>query len=140
MGPTIAFFEKPGCKTNRRQQALLRAAGYEPLQLNLLTHPWQVEELRSYLASLPVTQWFNTAAPAVRDGEIDPAGLDADTALAMLLAEPLLIRRPLLEFEGRRMAGFDEQRLEGILGIRLAAGDSAVEACSRRDPATAVCP
>ncbi len=36
-----------------------------------------------------------------------PKQLDRDTALALLLAEPLLIRRPLMECAGSRLVGFD---------------------------------
>ena len=57
---------------------------------------------------MPVASWFNTAAPRVKSGEIDPDELAAAAALALMLAEPLLIRRPLLEVEAQRCAGFED--------------------------------
>jgi len=38
----------------------------------------------------------------------------------LLLAEPLLIRRPLLETKDRREAGFDPIRIHACLGLDLA--------------------
>jgi len=132
MGEVITFFEKPGCRTNRKQQALLREAGYELAPLDLLQHPWHGEELETFFAGLPVPEWFNPAAPAVKDGSVNPAAFDRDAALARLAAEPLLIRRPLLQKGERRMAGFDRERLRAQLGVELAMeGVSAPEGCSR---------
>ena len=37
------------------------------------------------------------AAPRVKSGEVQPDTLDAEGALALLLQEPLLIRRPLMK-------------------------------------------
>ena len=39
--------------------------------------------------------------------EVVPEVLDADKAITMMLAEPLLIRRPLIKAEGRREVDFD---------------------------------
>lgn len=93
----IIFFEKPGCGGNARQRSALQAAGHTLERRNLLTAHWTIESLLAFLAPLPVPDWFNRAAPRVKSGEVQPEALDADTALALLLKEPLLIRRPLMQ-------------------------------------------
>ena len=104
----LVFFEKPGCGGNAKQRALLEAAGHTLDRRNLLTAHWTRERLLEYLAALPVAQWFNRAAPRVKSGEVQPEQLDADSALALLLAEPLLIRRPLMQRTDNdaRLVGF----------------------------------
>lgn len=52
--------------------------------------------------------WFNPAAGRIRSGEIDAAALDADAALALPLAEPPLVRRPLIAIRERRSAGLQQ--------------------------------
>lgn len=111
----IVFYEKPGCGGNARQKAQLLAAGHTLEVRDLLGSPWARDTLLSFLDPLPVADWFNLAAPRVKSGEIDPAALDRETALALLLAEPLLIRRPLLEAGGLRMVGFATDALERLL-------------------------
>jgi len=114
----LYFWEKPGCAGNAKQKALLRQAGHRLLVRSLLDEPWTAQRLLAFLGDLPVAAWFNGAAPRVKSGEIDPAALDRDTALALLLAEPLLIRRPLMEREdGERMVGFDSARVAAWIGL-----------------------
>ncbi len=108
---TLHFWHKPGCSTNARQIEALRAAGHVVQLRNLLTEPWTAQRLLDFFIDLPIEQWFNPAAPKIRSGELSPALFDTGTALRALMAEPLLIRRPLIEGEGLRIVGFDAARL-----------------------------
>jgi len=118
----LVFFEKPGCAGNARQRALLEAARHTLTRRNILDTPWTREELLEFLHSLPVADWFNRAAPRIKRGELVPELLDAETALAALLAEPLLIRRPLMKREdGVCMVGFDIAEVERFVGLCAAA-------------------
>lgn len=98
--PCVVFYEKPGCASNARQKRALQAAGCDVRAHDLLREPWTAARLRAFLEPLPVAQWFNPAAPPVKSGQINPAALTAEAALALLLDEPLLIRRPLIEVDG----------------------------------------
>jgi nitrogenase-associated protein len=123
----LTFWEKPGCGGNARQKAVLAAAGHTLAVRSLLAEPWTPERLLQFLGPLPVTEWFNQAAPRVKSGEVDPARVGGEEALVLLLAEPLLIRRPLMELaeppEGRapRMVGFDTERVAAWIGLAPAA-------------------
>ncbi len=138
----IVFFEKPGCGTNARHKRLLEAAGHRIAARNLLTEPWTAERLAGFFMDMPVASWFNAAAPRVKSGEIDPGTLDAPAALALMLADPLLIRRPLIEIEGQRCAGFEHELIVSLLGASLP-GDRKVSpsvlGCGRSG-ASAPCP
>jgi len=133
---TVTFFQKPGCKTNTRQRQMLEAAGHTVIARNLLTEPWTAERLTGFFGELPVSAWFNPAAPRIKSGEVDPAAADAATALDLLLHDPLLIRRPLIECDGRRCAGFDREPVTSLLGRAIGEADVA---CSRPEGASA-CP
>ena len=112
----IIFYEKPGCGGNARQKDLLAAAGHKVEVRDLLSHPWTAEELRGFFGTRPVAEWFNRSAPRVKSGAIAPEAMDVEAALAAMLADPLLIRRPLLESDGRREAGFDTALIAAWLG------------------------
>ena len=131
----LVFFEKPGCGGNAKQRALLEAAGHTLDRRNLLTAHWTPGRLLEFLAPLPVPQWFNRAAPRVKSGDVVPEQLEAETALALLLAEPLLIRRPLMQRvdNGARLVGFDIAAVAQF--VELDASDSlpaSLEACQAR--------
>jgi nitrogenase-associated protein len=125
---TIHFYEKPGCANNTRQKMLLSKAGHTLVIYDLLKHPWinAPEKLRSFFGDLPVSEWFNRSAPAIKYEEIDPDALDEQQAIELMLASPILIRRPLLEVDGRRRAGFDVETIAAWLGLAV---DPAAETC-----------
>lgn len=135
----ILFYEKPGCGGNARQRALLEAAGHTLQRRNLLTEAWTPASLLAFLAPLPVAQWFNRAAPRVKSGQVQPEALSADAALALLLAEPLLIRRPLMQRldrtddNGARLVGFELPQVQAFVGLGpapAAAPGRALEGCA----------
>lgn len=114
---TVIFYEKPGCKGNARQRAILEASGHTVERRDLRAESWTADRLRGFLEPLPVSGWFNPTAPKVAQGEIKPDALEADAALALLVAEPMLIRRPLMEANGGRMAGWDPERVTAWIGL-----------------------
>jgi nitrogenase-associated protein len=131
----VIFFEKPGCINNTRQKDLLETAGHRLVVRDLLSEPWTAAALRPFFGDMPVADWFNRAAPAVKDGRVVPASLDETQALALMLADPLLIRRPLMRVGGERMAGFDGERVDAWIGL-AGLPEREVEACPRTHAAT----
>ncbi|MEH2320474.1 ArsC/Spx/MgsR family protein [Nostoc sp.] len=116
----VIFYSKPGCQGGTKQKVLLTAAGHEVIAYNLLTEPWTVERLRSFFGDRPVAEWFNPSSPKVKSGEVVPEKIDAETALGLMLREPLLIRRPLLEIGDRREVGFDVEKIDAWIGLKPA--------------------
>lgn len=133
----VIFYEKPGCGGNARQKALLQRSGHELDVRDLLSASWTAADLRAFFGARPVAEWFNAASPRVKAGEVRPAELDADSALTLMLADPLLIRRPLMEAGGRREAGFDPALVDAWIGLAPVASPVG-EACpkSGREEAT----
>ncbi|MDD5298136.1 MAG: hypothetical protein PHU46_14595 [Rhodocyclaceae bacterium] len=113
----VIFYEKPGCQGNARQKALLAAAGHEVEARDLKSENWTGVRLLQFLARLPVADWFNRASPAVKSGEIRPEALSLDQAMKLLLAHPLLIRRPLMEVGEERRVGFDTAAVAAWIGL-----------------------
>ena len=126
----IVFYEKPGCGNNTKQKVLLAAAGHEVIARNLLTEPWTEECLLPFFGERPVADWFNRASPRVKSGEIVPEQLDAASALRLMLQAPLLIRRPLMEADGRKEVGFDQEKIHIWLGLTPTGSD--LESCPNK--------
>lgn len=130
----IVFYEKPGCGGNARQKAALRAAGHTLEVRDLLRTAWTPDTLLPFLQGQPVPSWFNRAAPRIRQGLLDPDTLSADQALACLLAEPLLIRRPLMQCGTRHHLGFVTEAVHAWVGLgpSLATlpGSTGLEGCA----------
>jgi len=128
----IVFFEKPGCGGNARQRRALEEAGHTLERRNLLTAHWTTEALLVFLAPLAVADWFNRAAPRVKSGEVQPDQLDREHALQLLLEEPLLIRRPLMQRadDQTRHVGFDTAAVHAWVGLGTNPAASTGEGCA----------
>lgn len=127
----IVFYEKPGCINNTRQKKILSEAGHVLDVRNLLTADWREDALRIFFEGRAVEAWFNMSAPAVKSGEVNPSALDADTALALMVKNPLLIRRPLMIIDGCYSCGFDSERLQERIGLEPVDGADDLERCPR---------
>jgi nitrogenase-associated protein len=114
---TIRFFEKPGCINNTRQKKLLAQAGYQVEARNLLTESWTRERLEEFFAGIPVAERFNRSAPAITSGKVLPDILSDEEAYQLMLQDPLLIRRPLMEIDGHRLVGFEPEKINQILAL-----------------------
>lgn len=130
----VHFYEKPGCLTNAKQKHWLVSAGLMLIVHDLLREPWYEnrQTLRSFFGTKPVKDWFNPNAPDIKNGAVNPESLDENQAIALMVEQPLLIRRPLMEIENTRYAGFDIDRLNA--DHRLSIKDPAAvspESCSQ---------
>ncbi|BAZ40038.1 nitrogenase-associated protein [Calothrix sp. NIES-4101] len=114
----VIFYEKPGCKNNTKQKTLLVAAGHELETYDIRTYAWTPDTLRLFFGTRPITDWFNKAAPSIKSGEVVPEKVDPDTALKLMIQDPLLIRRPLIQVDDRREVGFDIDRIDAWIGLK----------------------
>ena len=141
MTAIVVFYEKPGCLSNARQKALLGARGHRLEVRDLLAESWTAERLRPFFGERPVSEWLNPSAPRVRLGEVRSRTLDEAAALALMLTDPLLIRRPLMEVRTSldadviRCCGFESGPVLAALGIELGA-DEDLQSCSSPAPRT----
>lgn len=128
----VVFWEKPGCKGNLRQKEILIASGHELEVKNLLTEVWPAEKLLLFFGARAVEEWFNPSNPLIKSGEIVPAEVSPQDALQMMISEPLLIVRPLMQVGEERLAGFDVQEVHNWIGLKL-------ETIGERDPKNCPC-
>jgi nitrogenase-associated protein len=127
----VVFYEKPGCINNTKQKQLLRQAGHKVEAHNLLETEWTAERLQRFFGDLPVAQWFNQSAPKVKSGYVNPDTIAAEDALALMVSEPLLIRRPLMEIEGEYYVGFDADKIDKLIGLAAVEAETDLETCPR---------
>lgn len=133
---TVLFYEKPGCGNNTKQKVWLASSGHTVIAKNLLLEKWSEKRLRPFFGDLPVSQWFNPSAPKIKTGAIDPSKLDAQTALDMMIVEPLLIRRPLMEVDGVCNVGFDAKAVDAWISLNdtRSKDEDASPACNHTEP------
>jgi len=111
----VVFYEKPFCAANAKQKQILRASGCTLIERNLLEHGLEKDDLRMFMGESAVSEWFNPAAPAIKNGEISPERLDEESAMELLMGNPILIRRPLMVIGSEKLCGFDADKVSEVL-------------------------
>jgi arsenate reductase len=97
------------CDTVKKARAWLDARG-----IAYAFHDYKIAgideaRLRAWAAELGWEKLLNRAGTTFRKlPEADKMGLDEDKAIALMLAHPSMIRRPVLDLGARRLVGFGE--------------------------------
>ncbi|WP_372807672.1 hypothetical protein [Pontiella sp.] len=113
----VIFYEKPGCINNAKQKEWLEAAGHTIEAYNILEHPWEPEDLCTFLQGDDPANWFNRTAPAIKQGKLTPERFGAHEALAAMVVSPILIRRPLMQIGEVKLQGFEQETLDRLIGL-----------------------
>jgi len=96
------------CDTIKKARAWLEARG-----VAFEFHDYKIagideDRLRSWVAELGWEKLLNRAGTTFRKlPDADKDGLDEDKAVALMLAQPSMIKRPVLDLGDRRLVGFD---------------------------------
>ena len=73
--------------------------------------------LRGWARELGWEKLMNRAGTTFRAlPDADKAGLDEDKAIALMMAQPSMIKRPVLDLGDRRLLGFNEGDYQRALG------------------------
>ena len=114
---TVTLYGIRNCDTIKKARAWLETHGvaYEFHDYKLAG----IDEarLRSWVRELGWERLLNRAGTTFRKlPDADKEGLDEDKAVALMLAQPSMIRRPVLDLGDRRLAGFGEDAYRDAFG------------------------
>ena len=113
------------CDTVKKARAWLDARGIAYAFHDYKTAGIDEGRLRGWARELGWEKLLNRAGTTFRKlPEADKVGLDEDKAVALMLAQPSMIRRPLLDLGDRRLLGFREgEWSEALSGTNAPSAD-----------------
>lgn len=112
----VSFYEKSGCKGNAKQKKVLRDHGYKVQAIDMLNKKWDAKTLCSFIGEKKLSQYVNPKAPQVMRGGWSPEKFSDEEILSAMLADPILIKRPLIFYRGEFGCGFDSPLAKKLLG------------------------
>ena len=133
----FTFYEKTGCSGNAKQKELLKSHNISFSVKSLLDTKWTSESLNQFFEGLEVIDIFNPFAPQIRDKEIDISKLSFDEAINLMIQNPILIKRPLLDINGVKICGFDIEKINRLLNTNIDT-NKKLNTCSSSDSCTNV--
>ena len=113
----LTFYGIPNCDTVKKARGWLDARG-TAYSFHDYKKAGAVEaSLRRWVDALGWETVLNRAGTTFRKlPDADRADLDAGKAIALMLAQPSMIKRPILEGDGVLLAGFKPDAWEAALG------------------------
>ena len=115
MTPTLYGIK--ACDTVAKARAWLAAHGRDYVFHDSKASGIDAGRLTAWVDELGWERVLNRAGTTFRKlPEADRAGLDADRAIALMLAQPSMIKRPLLDLGDRRVLGFRPEFYEAAFG------------------------
>lgn len=98
---SVTIYHNPKCGTSRSTLALIRHLGIEPTIIHYLEQPPSETVLRELLAKMALAprQLLRTNVPPYLEKGLDDLTLSDDALIAAMLADPILINRPIVVTE-----------------------------------------
>lgn len=115
MRPTL--YGIPNCDTVKKARAWLDSQSVAYDFHDYKKAGIDAKRLRIWVGELGWEKLLNRAGTTFRAlPEADKTGLDEDKAIALMLAQPSMIKRPVLDLGDRRLVGFKSDEWATALG------------------------
>lgn len=113
----LTLYGIPNCDTVKKARNWLDARGAAYAFHDYKKAGVDENSLRQWIAALGWEAVLNRAGTTFRKlPDADRADLDADKAVALMLAQPSMIKRPIVEGDGVLLAGFKREVWDAALG------------------------
>jgi arsenate reductase len=105
---TLTLYGIRNCDTVKKARAWLEARAVPYAFHDYKLAGIDAPRLRAWAAELGWEKLLNRAGTTFRKlPDAEKEGLEADKAVALMLAQPSMIKRPVLDLGDRRLVGFD---------------------------------
>ena len=113
----ITMYGIKNCDTIKKARTWLEANGIAYDFHDYKTAGIDEARLRGWVKELGWDKLLNRAGTTFRKlPDADREGLDADKAVALMLAQPSMIKRPVLDLGDRRLLGFKPDAYQAAFG------------------------
>ncbi len=105
----IIIYHNPQCSKSRQTLELLRSKGIEPVIIEYIKYPLNLEQLNSLRAQFALKDFVRTNETAFKELGLS---LDNETeVLQAMLKEPKLMQRPIVTLNGKAVIGRPPEKI-----------------------------
>ena len=102
---TVTIYHNPRCSKSRTTLALLQEKGVEPEVVEYLNTPPSADELKRILAMLGIGPRDLMRNKEAKEAGLDDQSLGDDALIAGMVANPIVIERPIVVSGGKARIG-----------------------------------
>jgi arsenate reductase len=108
MTKTVSIYGIKACDTMKKARAWLEAAGVAYSFHDYKAHGIDAGTLQGWAKKAGWEKLLNRAGTTFRGlPDADKAGIDEAKAICLMVAQPSMIKRPVLDVDGALLVGFD---------------------------------
>lgn len=111
---TVTLFHNPKCSTSRKALALLQEKGVQPVVVEYLKAGWDAATLDQLAKETGVGLAGLLRKREAKTGELLESGASDDVIRAAMIAEPVLVERPIVQTDKGARIG---RPVEAVLEI-----------------------
>jgi arsenate reductase len=113
----VVIYHNPRCGKSRSTLELLRSRGVEPAIIEYLKTPPSTVELEDILGKLGLEprELMRKSEAAYKETGLDDPSLDRAALIAAMVANPILIERPIVLANGKAAIGRPPENVLAIL-------------------------
>lgn len=112
---TTTIYHNPRCGKSRQTLGLLRERGIEPEIVEYLVTPPSAEELKNILSLLGKSPRDIMRKKEAKEAGLDDPSLDDEALIAGMVANPIVIERPIVLNGGKAALGRPPESVIDIL-------------------------
>ena len=112
---TVTIYHNPRCSKSRATLTLLQDKGIQPSIVEYLNEPPSAEELRRILGMLGIKPRDLLRPKEAREAGLDDPNLSDDALIDGMVANPIVIERPIVVSEGQARIGRPPERVLEIV-------------------------
>ncbi len=114
---TVTIYHNPRCSKSRETLKLIETRGLKPKIVDYLKTPPSAAELKAILKQLGLKpeELLRTGEPRYAELGLKDRHLDDDALIALMVANPILIERPIVVANGKATIGRPPEAVLDIL-------------------------
>ena len=114
---TVTIYHNPRCSKSRETLKLIETRGLKPKIVDYLKTPPSAAELKAVLKRLGLKpeELLRTGEPRYAELGLKDRQLEADALIALMVANPILIERPIVVANGKAAIGRPPETVLEIL-------------------------
>ncbi len=112
---TVTIYHNPRCSKSRQALALIEGRGITPRIVEYLKTPPTVQELTAILKKMGCKPADILRAKDAKEAGIDPTGMNDAALIAKIVANPIVIERPIVVSGNKAALGRPPEAVLDIL-------------------------
>lgn len=99
----------PNCGSVKKALDYVKASGIEYEFIDFKKQKPTSQQVEAWARAVTMDKLFNTKGTKYKSSGLDYKTMDDAQKLSALSAEPTMIKRPVIEYKGKVIVGFDEE-------------------------------